>query len=62
MQTPLLLAVDKSHSSIVELLLDNEADVNSQDDVGDTPLHVVIIYHSLKFGTTNLPRQEVSCR
>ena len=62
MKTPLLLAVEKSHSSsvpLLELLLDSRADVNSQDDVGSTPLHVLVTYHSLKHGETSGQRQQV---
>lgn len=59
-QTPLLLAVDKRHVTIAKLLLDNGAQVNAQDDVGDSPLHVVVMYHSLKFGGSNTPKKEVS--
>ena len=58
-QTPLLLAVDKRHVTIAKLLLENGADVNAQDDVGDSPLHVVVMYHSLKFGGNNNPKKEV---
>ena len=59
-QTPLLLAVDKRHVTIAKLLLENGAQVNAQDDVGDSPLHVVVMYHSLKFGGSNTPKKEVS--
>lgn len=58
-QTPLLLAVDKRHVKIAKLLLENGANVNAQDDVGDSPLHVVVMYHSLKFGGNNAPKKEL---
>lgn len=59
-QTPLLLAVDKRHVTIAKLLLEKGAQVNAQDDVGDSPLHVVVMYHSLKFGGNNNPKKELS--
>lgn len=58
-QTPLLLAVDKRHVTIAKLLLENGANVNAQDDVGDSPLHVVVMYHSLKFGGNNAAKKEL---
>ena len=33
--------------------------MNAQDDVGDSPLHVVVMYHSLKFGGNNAAKKEV---
>lgn len=59
-QTPLLLAVDKRHVTIAKFLLEHGAQVNAQDDVGDSPLHVVVMYHSLKFGSNNTPKKEFS--
>ena len=58
-QTPLLLAVDKRHVTIAKLLLENGAQVNAQDDVGDSPLHVAVMFHSLKFGASNTSKKEV---
>jgi len=59
-QTALLLAVDKRHVNIAKLLLENGAQVNAQDDVGDSPLHVVVTFHSLKFGGSNTSKKELS--
>ncbi|XP_068753853.1 E3 ubiquitin-protein ligase MIB2-like [Montipora capricornis] len=58
-QTPLLLAVDKRHVTITRLLLQNGAQVNLQDDVGDSPLHVVVMYHSMKSAGSNVSRKEL---
>ena len=45
--------------TIAKFLLEHGAQVNAQDDVGDSPLHVVVMYHSLKFGSSNTPKKEV---
>ena len=37
-ETPLQLAARYSHNEIVELLIDNGADVNAKDEIGETPL------------------------
>ncbi|KAL1123279.1 hypothetical protein AAG570_002365 [Ranatra chinensis] len=37
--TPLHLATYFGHKEVVELLLDNQADINAVNDAGDTPLH-----------------------
>ena len=59
-QTPLLLAVDKRHVAITKLLLEKGALVNLTDEVGDSPLHAVVMYHSLKPGGSNVSKKEVS--
>ena len=58
-QTALLLAVDKRHVAITKLLLEKGAHVNWADEVGDSPLHVVVMYHSLKTGGSNVSKKEV---
>ncbi len=37
--SPLTVAIDAQRSDLVKLLLDSGADVNSQDNYGETPLH-----------------------
>lgn len=58
-QTALLLAVDKRHVAITKLLLEKGAHVNWVDEVGDSPLHVVVMYHSLKTGGSNVSKKEL---
>ena len=38
-QTSLMLAILKRHREVVELLLDNKADVNTMEKVGGNRLH-----------------------
>lgn len=42
-QTPLLLAVSQGHTSIIELLITKEANVNVTDEDGDTCLHLALM-------------------
>jgi ankyrin repeat protein/tRNA A-37 threonylcarbamoyl transferase component Bud32 len=42
--TPLHLAVLKSHKDVAELLLANKADVNAKSDNGGTPLHIAAYF------------------
>ena len=46
-QTPLLLAVSQGHTSILELLVAKGADVNVEDEDGDTCLHLALMRHNL---------------
>ncbi|KAM4703364.1 E3 ubiquitin-protein ligase MIB2 isoform 2-T2 [Rhinophrynus dorsalis] len=42
-QSPLHLAVTQGHISLVELLVTEGADVNAEDEDGDTPMHIVFV-------------------
>ena len=46
-QTPLLLAVSQGHTSILELLVAKGADVNVEDEDGDTCLHLALMRHNV---------------
>lgn len=45
-QTPLLLAVSQGHCSLVELLVTMGADINAEDEDGDTGLHLSLMRYS----------------
>ncbi|KAG8434369.1 hypothetical protein GDO86_012666 [Hymenochirus boettgeri] len=42
-QTPLHLAVTQGHINLVQLLVTEGADVNAEDEDGDTPMHIVFV-------------------
>ncbi|XP_022251627.1 E3 ubiquitin-protein ligase MIB2-like [Limulus polyphemus] len=42
-QTPLILAVSQGHCSLIELLVSMGADVNAEDEDGDTGFHLALI-------------------
>ncbi|XP_062546365.1 poly [ADP-ribose] polymerase tankyrase-1-like [Armigeres subalbatus] len=46
--TPLHIAVEKRNLSLVELLVDNEANVNAPDFSGETPLHAALEYGTVE--------------
>lgn len=58
-ETPLMLAAIFGHWDIIELLVEAGADVNRQDQDGDTVLHFAIGRHQLRVlqssGTSNAP-------
>ncbi|OCT70596.1 MIB E3 ubiquitin protein ligase 2 S homeolog isoform X1 [Xenopus laevis] len=47
-QTPLHLAVAQGHISLVHLLVTEGANVNAEDEDGDTPMHIVFVRQHLK--------------
>ncbi|XP_052213895.1 E3 ubiquitin-protein ligase MIB2-like isoform X2 [Dreissena polymorpha] len=49
-QTPLLLAVSQGHTGIMELLVSRGADVNAEDEDGDTCLHLCLMKPSTATG------------
>ena len=51
-QTALALAVSEAYSKMIELLIEHGADVNADDEDGDTPLHLAVIHQAM--GTTGL--------
>ncbi|KAM8927100.1 E3 ubiquitin-protein ligase MIB2 isoform 2-T2 [Pelodytes ibericus] len=48
-QSPLHLAVTQGHFNLVHLLLTEGADVNAEDEDGDTPMHIVFMRQHLEF-------------
>ncbi|XP_073251415.1 E3 ubiquitin-protein ligase MIB2-like isoform X2 [Porites lutea] len=51
-QTALALSVSEAYTAMIELLVEHGADVNADDEDGDTPLHLAIIHQAV--GTTGL--------
>ncbi|XP_033102784.1 E3 ubiquitin-protein ligase MIB2-like isoform X3 [Anneissia japonica] len=54
-QTPLILAVSQGHTNIIELLVTKGADVNSEDEDGDTALHLALMRQALSSATELAP-------
>ena len=56
-QTALALAVSEAYTAMIELLVEHGADVNADDEDGDTPLHLAVIHQAV--GTTGFRRVSV---
>ncbi|XP_013397887.1 E3 ubiquitin-protein ligase MIB2 isoform X2 [Lingula anatina] len=54
-QTPLLLAVSQGHTALLELLVSKGADVNVQDEDGDTCLHLALMRQNVATELDNSP-------
>ncbi|CAH1773486.1 unnamed protein product [Owenia fusiformis] len=54
-QTPLLLAVSQGHTALIEQLVSKGADVNVQDEDGDTCLHLALMRQTVASESNNLP-------
>lgn len=46
-QTPLALAVSEAYTGMIELLIEHGANVNADDEDGDTPLHLAVIHQAV---------------
>lgn len=58
-QTPLQLAVTQGHTDLVQLLVAEGADVNMEDEDGDTAMHVALLRPQLA-NITLSPAMETS--
>uniref|UniRef100_A0A665X5N0 E3 ubiquitin-protein ligase MIB2 n=1 Tax=Echeneis naucrates TaxID=173247 RepID=A0A665X5N0_ECHNA len=54
-QTPLQLAVTQGHTNLVQLLVAEGADVNMEDEDGDTAMHVALLHSPQQVGNIQLP-------
>ncbi|XP_077998099.1 E3 ubiquitin-protein ligase MIB2-like [Glandiceps talaboti] len=54
-QTPLLLAVSQGHTSLIELLVSKGANVNVEDEDGDTCLHLALMRQTVSTVVDNSP-------
>ena len=60
-QTALHLAVYESYYRIVERLIGYGVDLNTQDENGDTPLHIAISRASMKTVPADTPQLKKVC-
>lgn len=56
LQTPLLLAVSQGHMSLIELLVSKGADINVEDEDGDTCLHLALMRQTVATDSEQSPR------
>lgn len=59
-QTPLMLAARKANTTVVELLIRHGADVNTQDDIGNTALMCAIDCGNLEMVKLLIARPEIN--
>ena len=59
-QTPLMLAARKANTPVVELLLRQGADVNAQDDIGNTALMCAIDCKNIEMVRLLVSRPELN--
>ena len=46
-QTALSLAISEAFTDMIELLIEHGADVNADDNDGDTPLHLAVMHQAM---------------
>uniref|UniRef100_A0A8C2ZXG6 RING-type E3 ubiquitin transferase n=1 Tax=Cyclopterus lumpus TaxID=8103 RepID=A0A8C2ZXG6_CYCLU len=62
-QTPLQLAVTQGHTDLVQLLVSEGADVNMEDEDGDTAMHVALLRpHSTEESSEGCSSTSLFCR
>ena len=49
--------MSEAYTAMIELLVEHGADVNADDEDGDTPLHLAVIHQAV--GTTGLRKVSV---
>ena len=46
-QTALMLATERTHTTVIELLVEHGSDINAEDEDGDTALHMALMAQSV---------------